>query len=158
LDWYELTDKYHEKTFAHDGDLESLPEVWQRELAAVWRMEADINNGGYLQFIANWGVSTHRYGLAALQKMGADTMAKIVAESYSTLNSAVEIDKLSRDQLHALMPNPVIDRKGNTIKEAGSTLSPRVLADVNALSFRFMDYPDDLPELGLKYYGPFVTN
>ncbi len=157
MDWYDLTDKYHEMTFAHDGDLESLPEEWQRELAAVWRLEADVNNGGYLQFITNWGVGSHRYGLAALQKMGADKMAKIVADCYSKLTSALEIDKLSHDQLQALMPNPMIDRDGNTVKEAGSTLPESVLADVGTLSYEFMDYPDDVAELGLKYYGPFVT-
>jgi hypothetical protein len=32
----------------------------QHELVALWRMEADINNGGFLQFLGNWGVENHQ--------------------------------------------------------------------------------------------------
>nr|WP_279086722.1 DUF2442 domain-containing protein [Comamonas thiooxydans] len=35
----------------------------QRELVALWRMEADINNGGFLQFLGNWGVENHQLPL-----------------------------------------------------------------------------------------------
>jgi hypothetical protein len=38
MDWYDVTGKYHEETFSHDCRLSSLPEVWQRELAAIWRL------------------------------------------------------------------------------------------------------------------------
>src|SRR5687767_8604146 len=54
MDWYEVTSRYHQRTLAHDAELSSLPEVWQRELAALWRLEADVNNGAYLQFLTNW--------------------------------------------------------------------------------------------------------
>ena len=155
MDWYDLTDKYHEQT--HDGDLGSLPELWQRELAALWRLEADINNGGYLQFLANWGTDSYRYGLAALRKIGAKSMATIVADCHATISRVVNIDELSADDIDALLPNPVIDSNGNVIKEAGSSLSSSALKKLDDLSFKFMDYPDDLPELGLKYYSQFVS-
>jgi hypothetical protein len=45
VDWYNVTGKYHELTFAHGCRLSSLPADWQRELAAIWRLEADVNNG-----------------------------------------------------------------------------------------------------------------
>ena len=156
MDWYDVTDKYHELTIAEDGRLESLPEVWQRELAAVSRLEADVNNGGYLQFITNWGEESYRYGLAALQNMGANKMARIISDCQSTLAAAVNIDKMSPAERHSLMPNQGFDLDGNEIKEAGSILQDSTLQKVYDLSYEFMDYPDDLPELGLKYYTPFI--
>jgi len=68
MDWYEVTGRYHEKTLAQDGRLASLPEEWQRELAALWRLEADVNNGCYLQFLTNWGRES--YECAAEESAG----------------------------------------------------------------------------------------
>jgi Domain of unknown function (DUF4375) len=78
VDWYEATGKYHERTLAHDGHLASLPAEWQRELAALWRLEADVNNGAYLQFLSNWGRDSYEYASRALRKIGAHKMAAIV--------------------------------------------------------------------------------
>lgn len=158
VDWFELTGKYHELTFDHDARLDSLPEPWQREMAALWRLEADVNNGGYLQFLANWGIESYRYGIAALRHIGAQEMAGIVADAHETLSNAVDLDGMSSEELDSLMPNPMIDWDGTVIKEAGSILSDEILEKLNDLDFRFMDYPDDLAELGLKYYTPFLTS
>jgi hypothetical protein len=76
MDWYEITGKYHQK--AGGRALSSLPEEWQRELAAVWRLEADVNNGAYLQFLANWGRESYVYASQALKKIGAQKMGAIV--------------------------------------------------------------------------------
>jgi hypothetical protein len=54
VNWYDLTSEYHRRTFGEDCRLAALPAEWQRELAALWRLEADVNNGAYLQFLANW--------------------------------------------------------------------------------------------------------
>src|SRR5437764_129635 len=45
MNWYDITEEYHKRTFEHDGRLSSLQADWQRELAALWRLEADVNNG-----------------------------------------------------------------------------------------------------------------
>lgn len=158
MDWYDVTGKYHEMTVAADGDLESLPEEWQRELAALWRLEADVNNGGYLQFLANWGTDTHHYALVALQKIGAATMAGIILDCHIALSSAVNVDELQPEQFDALMPNPMIGPDGQILKEAGSTLPDSVLETLYDLSYSFMDYPDNLPKLGLTYYKSFLTS
>lgn len=42
-----------------------------QQLVALWRMEADINNGGFMQFLCNWGDPTCQLALRALQAMGA---------------------------------------------------------------------------------------
>jgi hypothetical protein len=78
MDWFDVAGRYHERTFAHECRLSSLTTDWQRELAAVWRLEVDVNNGGYLQFLTNWGKESYVYASQALKKMGAHKMADIV--------------------------------------------------------------------------------
>lgn len=82
MNWYELTDKYHGLTLESDGDLSSLSHEWQRELAAIWRLEADVNNGTYLQFIGNWDVKTYEYALRCLRQIGAKKMARLIEECH----------------------------------------------------------------------------
>ncbi len=55
LDWYDVTEAPHERTFNHECRLDSLPHEWERELASLWRLKADVNNGAYLQFLSNLG-------------------------------------------------------------------------------------------------------
>ncbi|WP_134736699.1 DMP19 family protein, partial [Proteus mirabilis] len=50
-----------------------------QQLVALWRMEADINNGGFMQFLCNWGDPTCQLALRALQAMGAAKTHAILA-------------------------------------------------------------------------------
>ena len=52
--WYELTDKAYERLLK-TKDWSALTEV-ECELAAIWRLQADVNNGGYIQYYGNWVV------------------------------------------------------------------------------------------------------
>jgi hypothetical protein len=152
MDWYDATGKYHERTFAHECRLSSLSEDWQRELAAVWRLEADVNNGGYLQFLANWGRESYVYARQALKKIGARKMAEIVDRCQALVDEHFNCEGASHEQMQDLMPNPVIGRDGDLVKDAGSTLPDPVVERINELSFEFMKYPDDLAQLGLRHY------
>ncbi len=58
--------------------LDALSDVDQH-LVALWRMEADINNGGFMQFLCNWGDPTCQRALQALQAMGAVKTHAILA-------------------------------------------------------------------------------
>ncbi len=137
MDWFNITGEFHKRTFKHDGKLESLPEEWQRELAALWRVEADVNNGAYLQFIANWGRDSYRYASQVLKTIGASRMARIIDQCQAFVEEHLDPEGLKFEQLRALLPEEVVDR-------------------VYDLSYEFMDYPDDIAELGLRHYGPFI--
>lgn len=154
MDWYEVTDDYHGRTLDHDGRLSSLPEEWQRELAAQWRLEADVNNGGYLQFLCNWGHESYAYASRALKRIGADRMAEIIDRCQALVDEHFDCEGKSQDELGQLMPNALIGMDGKRIKEDGSILPQAVLERIDELSYEFMDYPDDVPALGLEYYGP----
>ena len=82
MHWYDLCLKFHEMTASSDWSLDSLVHDWQRKLAALWRLEADTNNGGYLQFVCNWGMSNHAHASAALQRIAAFQMQAIVDSAY----------------------------------------------------------------------------
>jgi hypothetical protein len=156
MDWYDATGKYHDQTFSHECRLFSLPEEWQRELAAIWRLEADVNNGAYLQFLSNWGRESYVYASQALKKMGARKMAEIIDRCQALVDEHFSSDDASHEQLQNLMPNPVIGRGGELIKEAGSVLPNSVVDRINELSYEFMNYPEDLAQLGLRYYQPYI--
>jgi hypothetical protein len=156
MDWYDITGKYHEQTFSHECRLSSLPKEWQRELAAIWRVEADVNNGGYLQFLSNWGRESYVHASQAMKKIGAGKMAEIIDRCQALVDEHFNSDGASHKQMHRLMPNPVIGRDGELIKKAGSVLPDSVVDRINELSYKFMDYPEDLAQLGLKHYRPYI--
>jgi hypothetical protein len=156
MEWFDITDKYHEQTFSHECRLSSLPEEWQRELAAIWRLEADVNNGGYLQFLSNWGRESYVYVSQALKKIGARKMADIIDQCQDLADEHFDSEGASREQSQGLMANPVIGRDGEIIKDAGSCLPDSVVERIDELSYTFMDYPEDLEQLGLDYYRPYI--
>jgi hypothetical protein len=49
----------------------------------------------------------------------------------------------SSDELRPLVRNVVLDRKGNIIKEWGSVLPDAIYERILALSFAYIDDPDD---------------
>jgi hypothetical protein len=156
MNWFDITRKYHEQTATHDARLSSLPEEWQRELAALWRLEADVNNGAYLQFFCNWGRESYVYASQALKKIGARKMAEIIDRCQALVDEHFNSEVASAEQLQALMPNTVIGVDGEVVKEAGSILPDPVVARIVELSYKFMNYPEDIARLGLKHYTPYI--
>src|SRR5262249_6735540 len=106
LDWDEVTGRYHERTFRHECRRSSLPAEWQRELAALWRLEADVNNGAYLQFLGNWGRECYVYASQALKKIGAVQMAQIIDRCQALVDEHFASVNKSHDQLREMMHNP----------------------------------------------------
>jgi Domain of unknown function (DUF4375) len=156
MEWYDVTGKYHEQTFSHDRRLSSLPAEWQRELAAIWRLETELNNGGYLQFFCNCGRESYLYASQALKKIRADTMAEIIDRCQALVDEHFISEGASHGHMQSLMPNPIIGRDGELIKEAGSVLPDSVIQRIYELSYEFMAYPDDIATLGLKHYWPYI--
>lgn len=152
MKYHDATRTFHEQTLAHKGALSSLPLDWQRELAALWRLEADVNNGAYLQFLVNWGHESYLHASQALKKIGARKMAEIVDRCQSLVDRHYPSEGKTQEQLRSLLPNALFGRDGEAIKEAGSVLPRRVLDAIYKLSYQFMDYPDDIASLGMEHY------
>src|SRR5947209_12843058 len=110
--WYESCCERHKRTFDHECRLSSLPTEWEREMAALWRLEADVNNGAYLQFLVNWGRESYHYASQGLKKIGAFKMANIVETCQALVDEHFPCEGKSNDQLQGLMPNAVLDCHG----------------------------------------------
>jgi hypothetical protein len=134
MDWYDVSSNPHRRTLAYGGRLDALSNDWERELAALWRLEADVNNGAYLQFLGNWGRDSYVYAAHALHRIRAVTMASIVEQCQALVDAHCSDRTLTYSQLLERLPQKVADQ-------------------VLALSYRFMDYPDDLPSLAMGYYA-----
>ena len=146
---------YWERTWNHDGRLSALPEVWQRELVALYRLDNEVNNGGYLQFLANNGREYYVYASQLLKKIGATKTAALIDCCQALVDEHFPTEELTEPI--EMLPNPIIGRDGETIKEAGSVLPDSVLARISVLSYEYMNYPDDSGLLAEDYFRPFLN-
>jgi hypothetical protein len=156
VDWYEAAGVYYERTWPHDGRLSVLPAEWQRELVALMLVNREINNGAYLQFFANHGREVYEYASRALKVIGARRMAEIVDACQALIDAHSPNPGQSSGERAELLPNRIIGRDGQTVKEPGSVLPDSVLERVSELSYEFMGYPDDVEDLAQAHYGPLI--
>ena len=108
----------------------------QYELVALWRMEADINNGGFLQFLGNWGVGNYQVALQALQDIGAPAAHQCLQDMFAVLKRFEEgAENVGFSDLPALLT----DAEHEQLQE---------------LEEAFWDYPEPLNKLVVMHYGP----
>jgi hypothetical protein len=84
LEWERLTDEgicgLSRASYNHAALTAS-----EQELASLWRLQADVCNGGFIQFFCNWGIETHQIALLALEKIGAAEILGILQRQYATI-------------------------------------------------------------------------
>jgi hypothetical protein len=56
-----------------------------QELAALWKLEADLYNGGFLQFFCNWGPQAYEIACRALHRCLATELLSLVQRAYAIL-------------------------------------------------------------------------
>ncbi len=156
MDWYDAAGEYAKRAHPHGGSLSALPEEWQRELVALRRLQSDMWNGLYLQFLSNGGRESYLYASRALRQIGAVTMAAIIDRCQALVDEHFDSEGKSHDELAQLLPNRIIGTHG-VVKEAGSVLPESVLRRVSELSYDFMDLPDDVGLLAQAYFGPLIA-
>jgi hypothetical protein len=156
MDWYDVAGVYYERTWPHDGRLSVLPAEWQRELVALMLVNREINNGGYLQFVANHGREAYEYASQAFKVIGACRMAEILDACQALIDEHSPNTGHSSQEPSALLPNPIIGRDGQTVKGPGSVLPGSILERVSELSYAFMGYPEDVGDLAQAHYGPLI--
>ena len=108
----------------------------QHELVALWRMEADINNGGFLQFLGNWGVENHQLTLQALQAIGAPLTHQCLQDMFAVLK---RFEETSENVDFSDLPALLTDAEHEQLQE---------------LEEAFWDYPEPLNKLVVMHYGP----
>ncbi|OYD70433.1 DMP19 family protein [Rhodococcus sp. OK302] len=105
------------------------------DLVALWRAEADINNGGFLQFLGNWGICNHDTAVAALEAIGATVAASILRRMFNVVELHFAVGGIeSISDIH--------DRLTEVDKE-----------HLEKLDEAFWEFPDPLTRLVVQHYG-----
>ncbi|MCW2290266.1 MULTISPECIES: DUF4375 domain-containing protein [Pseudomonas] len=81
LAWEDLQNQALRRLDEAAWDLEAI-ELRDRQLVALWRLQADYYNGGLLQFFANWGMPTFEYAQAALALLGLQQARQLLQDFY----------------------------------------------------------------------------
>lgn len=109
-------------------DFEDQPKL-QKVFSAIWRLESQVNNGGFEQYFCSPAGETANFAPTALRCVRAYKCAEIVERANRTLSS---------DPL----PNDVSARES-----LFDLLTADQLAELERLDSVFFEYPDDLTEL-----------
>ncbi|UOG73234.1 DMP19 family protein [Hymenobacter tibetensis] len=83
-EWDKLTEPALDKLISNQSNWSALTER-EQELAAIWKLEMDMHNGGFIQFFCNWGHEAYVLALRALTVIQATEAARIVQEAYQIL-------------------------------------------------------------------------
>lgn len=57
--WFAFTMKFVDKLSENGNNCNALSEK-EQELAALWKLEMDMHNGGFIQFFCNWGYKCYQ--------------------------------------------------------------------------------------------------
>ncbi|SDD73935.1 DMP19 family protein [Rhodococcus tukisamuensis] len=133
--WDILQDRLYEAALGRvqqaGWDVDALSQR-DHELVALWRLEADINNGGFLQFFGNWGVRNHLTAVAALDLIGACRAAELVRRMHAVIEPYAD-EVVSPADLPGLLTESDHDR-------------------LQELDEAFWEYPDRLARLVVQHY------
>lgn len=55
----------------------------EQEIAALWKLVADTNNGGFEQFFTNWGYECYWYAMRGIQRIGDKTLLNLLHGTYT---------------------------------------------------------------------------
>lgn len=105
-----------------------------RAIVSLWRLEADVNNGGFVQFFCNWGDVTCQFALRALEDIGAHAMLSIVRRMRGIL------DRLEDD--------PSIVQLADLYR----AMTEAEHQEMSELDHAFWAYPDDLGRLAIRHF------
>ena len=121
----------------HNGDLSKLSDK-EREVVRLWRLEADMYNGGFLQFFCNWGEENHLEACAVLQKINAPDALAIINESAALVSLCKHDDRIkSYSDIYIYLDDHLTEEQ---------------IARLNELDELYWENPDDVPYLAYQHY------
>lgn len=82
--WFDFTIKFVEKLSSNNEDWNALSEK-EQELAALWKLEMDMYNGGFIQFFCNWGYKCYLTAIRSLERMKAVECLNIIQTQYKII-------------------------------------------------------------------------
>jgi hypothetical protein len=124
-----------QRLHALDWKLDALS-AQDQQLVALWRMEADINNGGFMQFLCNWGDPTCQLALQGLRAIGA-------VQTHAALAGM-------RGLLDRLEDDPAVTE----LSDLYEAMTPEEQDALEQFEEAYYARPEDLARLGLLHFGP----
>ena len=92
--WYDYALTYVEKKNTSEQGWDALSRT-EQEIAALWLFEADVYNGGFIQFFCNWGERVYTTACGALQAIGAKQVLDNIKEQYACIAHLADDDRLT---------------------------------------------------------------
>ena len=81
--WDEYSIEFCKKLeYSCGGDWKKL-DPDEQEIAALWKLVVDINNGGFEQFFCNWGYECYWYAMRGIQRIGDRTLLELLHRTYT---------------------------------------------------------------------------
>lgn len=79
--WDDYSIKFSLKLADLNGDWSKLDKD-EQEIAALWKLYVDINNGGLIQFFCNWGFQCFCYAMRGLKCIEDTSLYDLLADTY----------------------------------------------------------------------------
>lgn len=79
--WDDYSIEFNSKLVDSDGDWSKLDED-EQEIAALWKLYVDINNGGFIQFFCNWGFQCLCYVMRGLKRIEDTSLYDLLNNAY----------------------------------------------------------------------------
>lgn len=80
--WNDFAYKYNDKLERGcGGDWGKLNET-EQEIAALWKLGADLFNEGFLEFFVNWGYDCYTYAMRGIERVGCIKLYKLLDKAY----------------------------------------------------------------------------
>lgn len=129
--WFDYATAFVQQKNASDWNTLATHE---QEIAALWLLEADVYNGGFVQFFCNGGEEAYIHAVRALQAIRAVHALEIVQSGYACIEHLSEDNRLT--QLWDII-------KFLTEEEAER---------LDTLDKRFWEDYDHIAEIAYRYY------
>ncbi|MCM3340679.1 DMP19 family protein [Paenibacillus sp. MER TA 81-3] len=106
----------------------------EQEIVALWLLEADLYNGGFIQFFCNWGEAAYLHAVRALQAIGAVHALEIIQSGYAC------IERLSGD------------KRLTQLWDIPKFLTEEEIERLDKLDEQFWEDEDRIAEIAHQYY------
>ena len=89
--WDDYSIEFNSKLIDSGGDWSRLDED-EQEIAALWKLYVDSNNGGFIQFFCNWGFQCLCYAMRGLKRIEDTSLYDLLDDTYCNV-----LDKFKND-------------------------------------------------------------
>jgi hypothetical protein len=132
-EWDKLTEPALDKLISNHSKWSALTER-EQELAALWKLEMDMYNGGFMQFFCNWGNEAYLLALRALTTIQATEAARIVQECHQVLGRLENDERIKK------------------LWDIPEYLTKKELRALDALDNAYWEDPDEVMKRTCAYY------